>query len=94
MDRGSANQALRQIRTLYALGSIGGLTDGQLVERFLDRAGPDREDAFAVLVRRHGPMVLGVCRRMLRGSADAEDAFQEVFLVLRGRRGRSGRSRG
>src|SRR4051812_15029235 len=82
MDRGSANQALRQIRTLYALGSIGGLTDGQLVERFLDRAGPDREDAFAALVHRHGPMVLGVCRRMLRESADAEDAFQATFLVL------------
>lgn len=82
MGRGSANRALRQIRTLYALGSVGGLTDGQLVERFLGRDGADREDAFAALVQRHGPMVLGVCRRMLRGSADAEDAFQEVFLIL------------
>ncbi len=82
MASGSGNQALRRIRTLYALGSVGGLTDGQLVERFLDRDGPDREDAFAELVRRHGPMVLGVCSRMLRGSADAEDAFQATFLVL------------
>jgi DNA-directed RNA polymerase specialized sigma24 family protein len=82
MARRSANQAHRLIRTLYALGSVGGLTDAQLVELFLGRDGPDREDAFAALVRRHGPMVLGVCRRMLRGSADTEDAFQAVFLVL------------
>ncbi len=84
MARQSANPALRQIQTLYALGSLGGLTDAELVERFLDRDGSDREDAFAALVHRHGPMVLGVCRRMLRGpaSADAEDAFQAVFLVL------------
>ena len=54
----------------------------QLVERFLKSDGDDREDAFAALVQRHGPMVLGVCRRMLRGSADVDDAFQAVFLVL------------
>jgi RNA polymerase sigma factor (sigma-70 family) len=78
----SANQALRQIRTLYALGPVGGLSDGELIERFLGHDGADREDAFAALVRRHGPMVLKVCRRMLTGSADADDAFQAVFLIL------------
>jgi RNA polymerase sigma factor (sigma-70 family) len=82
MGEESANQALRSIRTLYAVGAVGGLTDGELLERFLGRSGIDREDAFAALVRRHGPMVLKVCRRMLPGSADAEDAFQAVFLVL------------
>ena len=82
MSRESASQAIRQLRTLHTLGVVGGLSDPQLVDRFLKREGDDREDAFAALVQRHGPMVLGVCRRMLRGSADVDDAFQAVFLVL------------
>ena len=82
MSRESANQAIRQIRTLHSLGVVGALPDRQLVERFLESEGNDREDAFAALVQRHGPMVLSVCRRMLSGSADQEDAFQAVFFVL------------
>jgi RNA polymerase sigma factor (sigma-70 family) len=57
-------------------------SDGQLIDQFLTGQKEDSESAFETLVKRHGPMVLGVCRHVLRRVQDAEDAFQATFLVL------------
>jgi RNA polymerase sigma factor (sigma-70 family) len=74
-----ANSVLQFIRKVAASGMANTLTDEQLLRGFLQ--GQD-ETAFAVLVRRHGPMVLAACRRVLDNGSDAEDAFQATFLVF------------
>jgi RNA polymerase sigma factor (sigma-70 family) len=68
-------------RTLERLcrAALAGLTDGELLDALVSRRD---EAAFEALLRRHGPMVLAVCRRVLRHTHDAEDAFQATFLVL------------
>jgi HlyD family secretion protein len=84
---GTASVAiLRDIQTLFDLGTAAGMTDRQLLERFADGRGPSSDAAFEVLILRHGPMVLRVCRNMLRHEADVADAFQATFLVLVRRR--------
>ncbi len=82
MARGTSGAAVRDLETLLRSGAVGTLSDAQLLERFLASRGEDAEDAFAAVVERHGPMVLAVCRRILRDPDAAEDAFQASFLVL------------
>jgi RNA polymerase sigma factor (sigma-70 family) len=88
MPAGQLSQVLRHLRR--AARPDDGATDAELLERFVRRR---EEAAFEALVRRHGPLVLGVCRRVLRNEADAEDAFQATFLVL-ARKAASLRQRG
>jgi RNA polymerase sigma factor (sigma-70 family) len=79
MPSGQPNLVLRYIRKVAAAESSPALPDRQLLERFTARRD---EAAFAALVRRHGPMVFRLCRRILRNEHDAEDAFQATFLAL------------
>jgi RNA polymerase sigma factor (sigma-70 family) len=77
-----SSAVLRDIQTLFHLGTTGADSDAELLEQFLARRGAEAENAFAAVVARHGPMVLRVCRRVLSEPSDAEDAFQVTFLVL------------
>jgi RNA polymerase sigma factor (sigma-70 family) len=74
-----AVRLVRFIRSLATPQGAGHDPDAELLRRF---AASQDEYAFAALVKRHGPMVLGVCRRVLGHAHDAEDAFQATFLVL------------
>jgi len=67
---------------LLVSGATGQLSDEELLGRFVKRRDDEAEAAFAALVERYGPMVLGVCRRVLGNRHEAEDAFQATFLVL------------
>lgn len=70
---------LHHLCQVAARQATEGVPNQQLLQRYVTERD---EEAFAALVHRHGPMVLGVCRRQLRQTHDAEDAFQATFLVL------------
>ncbi len=82
MAMGRPGSGCGNAHTLFHLGSVGGMTDGELLGRFSSGGGETAELAFAALVERHGPMVLRVCRSVLADDHDAQDALQATFLVL------------
>src|SRR5260370_18005184 len=79
MATGQLSTFIRQLRSLVSSKETSAVTDAQLLERFVDNRD---EVSFEVLMWRHGPMVLGVCRRLLFHTEDIEDAFQATFLAL------------
>jgi RNA polymerase sigma factor (sigma-70 family) len=79
MARESLQTVVRHLHRLTAAPGSAGLTDGQLLERWVRQRD---EAAFELLAWRHGPLVLGTCRRLLSRAEDVEDAFQATFLAL------------
>jgi len=77
MRGANAATMLRDVRQLFVSGSVAGLSDRELLDRFLARRDPI---ALEVIIKRHGPAVLAVCRASLRDPQAAEDAFQATFL--------------
>jgi RNA polymerase sigma factor (sigma-70 family) len=80
--KGGQRSFLQHIETLFDAGAIGEQTDRQLLQLFTGRDRTAAELAFAVLVKRHGPMVFRACQAILHNPHAAEDAFQGTFLVL------------
>jgi zinc protease len=79
MASGYRGSVVGSLGRLFEAGTVAGLGEAQLLERFLARGD---EAAFEAILQRHGPMVLGVCRRVLDDPHDIADAFQATFLVL------------
>jgi hypothetical protein len=79
MSESRSGSVLGRFRSLFGRGTLVGMSEALLLERFV--AHKD-EEAFEALISRHGPRVLGICRRMLDDPRDIEDAFQATFLVL------------
>lgn len=79
MATAQTDTVIRHLHRTVLRQDEAGRTDGQLLAAFIERKD---EAAFEALVRRHGPMVFGVCRRAVPNHHDAEDAFQATFLVL------------
>ena len=79
MIRGEFSSVPASLVRLFRDGTMTGVGESQLLERFLSQGD---ESAFEMILRRHGPMVLAVCRRILSDPNDVDDAFQATFLVL------------
>src|SRR5438067_5525149 len=79
MANAPLHSILRHIHKLIGTPHTENVSDAALLQRFLQQR---EEAAFAMLVRRHGPLVWSVCRRVLAQEQDAEDVFQATFLVL------------
>ncbi len=82
MAIGDLGAVLSDMEVLFRQGTTAGLTDVQLLDRFLADGEAGAEAAFTALVKRHGPMVVRVCRGELNDLHAAEDAFQATFLIL------------
>ena len=82
MASGEVGVVLKSMETLFSEGTAVGLTDVQLLDRYVGPSDHGAEAAFTVLVKRHGPMVLRLCRGELNDMHAAEDAFQATFLIL------------
>ena len=79
MTAGRPSPVIQILRRAALAQDAGGRTDGELLGGFVARRD---ESALEALIRRHGPMVLAVCRRVLGNESDAKDAFQAAFLVF------------
>ncbi len=82
MVRSQGGGVARELGTLWSTGTLTGASDAQLLERFTLVRDGTAELAFRELLERHAPMVMGVCRQIVRRPQDADDAFQATFLVL------------
>ena len=82
MTYGKPSSVGRQLEALWTSGTLTGMSDAQLLSRFAGVRDAAAESAFRELMHRHGPMVMGVCRQIIRHPHDADDAFQATFLVL------------
>jgi RNA polymerase sigma factor (sigma-70 family) len=82
MTNATAQPYTDHMQVLFGVGTCAGMTDGQLLERFLAGRDEAGDLAFEALAVRHGPMVMRVCRNVLDDPHDVHDAFQAVFLVL------------
>ena len=78
MKIGTQGSVLRSIQTLFSVGSVGGMTDGELLEEFLSRRDELAEAAFAALVALHGPMVWSICQSVLPDSTPLRMPFRPL----------------